>query len=75
MKLIALSVIIGGIKMDDQTKDHNRTVTKDYVKGMIDSIIDKCPSCRFKNITYSTSCDNCGFSWYKYFVQEWGFVN
>jgi hypothetical protein len=36
----------------------------------IGSIINKCPNCNFKNITYSISCDSCDFSWERYCKQE-----
>lgn len=29
-------------------------------------IINKCPSCGFKNISYSIYCESCRFSWYEY---------
>ena len=40
------------------------------INSKIGSMINKCPSCRFKNITYSVFCDSCGFSWERYYQQE-----
>jgi len=40
------------------------------MKSKIGSMINKCPSCNFKNITYSQYCDSCGFSWEIYYKQQ-----
>lgn len=45
-------------------------LTKGDVMANLGDIINKCPSCNFKNITYSQFCDSCGFSWEKYAKQE-----
>jgi len=39
------------------------------VKKRIGNMINICPNCRFKNITYSVGCDSCGFSWQRYYEQ------
>lgn len=48
----------------------NNGISKCDAMGCIGNIINKCPSCNFKNITYSFSCDSCGFSWEEYVKQE-----
>ena len=47
-------------------------MNEDQCKSLIGTMINRCPSCHHKNITYSQGCEECGFTWEIYCKQEFG---
>ena len=45
------------------------TVTLEKALKNIDSFINVCPNCRHKQYSYTRECEECRFSWLRYYNQ------
>lgn len=45
------------------------TITPEQAEKKIGSFLNKCPNCNHKQYSYTRECEECRFSWLRYYNQ------